>query len=231
MTHSEAGRLGALASLGYKKKMHQDAVEKYQSNPKICKYCGTPLRYESRRNKFCSQRCAAILNNIRRGVARDIKHEQGNGQKEVVINRCSHCGTPIHHKRKFCSLECHRKYKWNEKIKAIEESGTFSGGQGITNKGEASRSFVRKYLTQKYGYKCFICGISEWCGKPITLIVDHVDGNPLNNKVENFRLICPNCDSQLSTYKARNKGHGRQYRRKNINEESKSNTADEIPLN
>jgi hypothetical protein len=50
-------------------------------------------------------------------------------------------------------------------------------------------------------------------GKPIPLIVDHIDGNPLNHKVDNFRLVCGNCDMQLDTYKAKNYGKGRKYRR------------------
>lgn len=45
----------------------------------------------------------------------------------------------------------------------------------------------------------------SWNGKPITFILDHVDGHANNNCRENLRLICPNCDSQLDTYKSRNK--------------------------
>jgi len=50
------------------------------------------------------------------------------------------------------------------------------------------------------------------------LVLDHVDGNSENNKLENFRLVCGNCDMQLPTYKNKNKGNGRHYRMKRYKE-------------
>jgi hypothetical protein len=44
-------------------------------------------------------------------------------------------------------------------------------------------------------------------------ILDHIDGNSSNNDITNLRLVCSNCDSQLPTYKSKNKGNGRHYRR------------------
>ena len=44
-------------------------------------------------------------------------------------------------------------------------------------------------------------------------VLDHIDGNSENNWRSNLRLVCPNCDSQLPTYKAKNKGSGRHVRR------------------
>ena len=72
---------------------------------------------------------------------------------------------------------------------------------------------VKKYLAETRGDKCEICGLKEWQEKPITLTMDHIDGNSSNNVIPNLRLICPNCDSQLPTFKGRNKGNGRHSRK------------------
>lgn len=53
--------------------------------------------------------------------------------------------------------------------------------------------------------KCEWCGLAEWRDQPISLELDHIDGDVLNNLVENLRILCPNCHAQTSTYRGRNK--------------------------
>ena len=52
---------------------------------------------------------------------------------------------------------------------------------------------------------CSECGISEWNGKSISLELDHIDGVRTNHKLENLRLLCPNCHSQTDTYRSKNR--------------------------
>ena len=63
-----------------------------------------------------------------------------------------------------------------------------------------SLSRKRRRIDYDQNGKCLICGISEWNGNPITLHLDHVDGDNRNEERSNLRLICPNCHSQTSTY-------------------------------
>ena len=54
-------------------------------------------------------------------------------------------------------------------------------------------------------YTCSICNIHEWCNQPISLQMDHINGNHTDNRLENLRLLCPSCHSQTSTYAGKNK--------------------------
>jgi len=49
-------------------------------------------------------------------------------------------------------------------------------------------------------YKCEICGCSEWLGKPITLQLHHINGDPTDDRLQNLQLLCPNCHSQTDSY-------------------------------
>lgn len=54
-------------------------------------------------------------------------------------------------------------------------------------------------------YKCNLCGIDNWLNKPLTLELDHIDGDNQNNNLVNLRLLCPNCHSQTDTFRGKNK--------------------------
>lgn len=73
-------------------------------------------------------------------------------------------------------------------------------------KGNAVRSEKRiAVLSYLRGAKCEQCGNSEWNGQKIPLCTHHIDGDHLNNELDNLQLLCPNCHAQTDNYCGKNK--------------------------
>jgi hypothetical protein len=73
------------------------------------------------------------------------------------------------------------------------------------SRGHVKRRLINEGLKED---RCEQCGISEWQGKPLSLQLHHVNGDGLDNRLENLELLCANCHSQTDTYGGRN-GHRR----------------------
>lgn len=108
---------------------------------------------------------------------------------------------------KFCSNRCQRASHWEQVRRQIKQEGVIPVAPG------GSSRFAKRYLLEVQGNACAVCGGTDWRGKPIPLVLDHVDGNADNWTVRNLRLVCGNCDMQLPTYKSKNRGNGRAWRR------------------
>ena len=147
--------------------------------------------------KFCNRSCAAIYNN------KKYPKRKSDKQKEPF---CLWCGGIIGKNAfKYCSLQCKADYvyhiwinKWKLNIK-IKSSKTKCPAQ------------IRRYLLEKNKNSCSECGwdIANKYNGIVYLEVEHIDGDFTNNKEKNLKLLCPNCHSLTSTYKALNAGKGK----------------------
>jgi len=74
--------------------------------------------------------------------------------------------------------------------------------------------------------KCEKCGLIDWNGQKISLHLDHKNGDNLDNRIENLRILCPNCHSQTKTYcNSKIKSSSSELRKKNYeNRINKSDT-------
>lgn len=79
--------------------------------------------------------------------------------------------------------------------------------QRVDGKRHGRASVRKKVLKESLiPYLCAVCGITEWRGVPLTLRLDHIDGDGGRHSLNNLRFLCPNCDSQQPTYGHRNRG-------------------------
>lgn len=175
----------------YKKYNDDNCEQKY-----ICFQCKKEfVDLKSRNRKFCSRSCAVKYNN----------------KKRKTIKYCLFCGNEISSKKnkiqKFCTAICAGKYKSKKHY-----DNYLSNQDDYTNKIISIKS-LKPHILNEQKYRCAICDIKNiWNNKKLIFILDHINGDAANNRRNNLRLICSNCDSQLPTYKSKNKNSARKNR-------------------
>lgn len=145
-----------------------------------CPTCNSPVyRRPAERVRYCGQSC----------------YDEQKPRKRP--RTCAQCGEKIGPKAasdaRFCSIRCSN-----------------IGRRGIAYDGERARCKVvqhvrlKRELIAEHGERCVKCGIGpEWNDQPLTLQMDHINGNRANRDKANLRLLCPNCHSQTPTYAGR----------------------------
>jgi len=177
----------------------EERKQKYEENPLRCRLCDKIISYEKytsvrkrerEKGLFCNRSCSAKYNNTKR----------------KCLNNCLVCNEAIYKNRKFCSRECNGNY-----LKQISYNKFVNGEKiDIAN--------IRRIMKTK-NKECMSPNcLWDFSKIPVTLEIHHIDGNSENNLMENLVLLCPNCHSLTETYKAKNIGNGRHYRRERYKE-------------
>ena len=170
----------------------------YESVGKIYGCSGTLIRRIAQQLKLPIK--------ARRKINPNETFRKGTGKK----GKCLNCGKEfllyVQPKKKFCSLECSSEYRSKQVYEKIKN------GDSSVMKANYQPKTAKRFIMEEQNNKCAICGcLPEWNGKELVFILDHIDGRASNNKRDNLRCICPNCDSQLDTYKSKNKNSDRVY--------------------
>jgi hypothetical protein len=172
-------------------------IVKLKTKIVICIKCG---------EKFDINNHAPVKGNICPSCKIYLKNKKVTIKNLIKIKKnsyCLNCGKNITSK-KFCSHKCDMEFRKKAWFKYIKEKNGF----GISAKR------LKDYIIITQGHKCSICNLKEWCGKSIPLVLDHINGRAYDNRLENLRLVCGNCDMQLPTYKSKNKNSDRKLVRK-----------------
>jgi len=70
------------------------------------------------------------------------------------------------------------------------------------NRGNLKKRLIKDGVLKN---ECCICNQeNKWNNRDLVMILDHINGTYNDNRIENLRLICPNCNSQTDTFGGRN---------------------------
>ena len=122
--------------------------------------------------------------------------------RRICKNGCgSYCKTPV---AIYCSLKCQMSFQQRRRLELFFE--------GQYPPQACTIPWIRRYMIDLLGERCARCG---WCEKNpstgrVPLELEHIDGDWRNNRPANLTVLCPNCHSLTPTFKALNRGRGRE---------------------
>lgn len=143
-----------------------------------------PSQVRNKERPCCSVKCYGERQSLDNTGERNNNYKNGNWIKH---SQCS-CGRIKDHRAQRCA-KC---------------AGT---SRPKTRVHRRNNDAVRKVLlrSEAIPYVCAGCGSGPtWQDKPLTLQLDHIDGDCENNALENLRFLCPNCHTQTPTWGMRN---------------------------
>jgi len=131
------------------------------------------------------------------GIGQILKHygfENKGSNHNTVRKRIKELGVDISH--------------FNSRIRKKDSKFILSLEDVLIENSPYSRSHVKSKLLKNNVLKniCYECGQKPmWRKKKLVLVLDHINGISSDYRLQNLRLLCPNCNSQTSTFAGRNR--------------------------
>lgn len=149
----------------------------------LCSYCNKlPGLFTLKNGKICCEPSYQGCPETKRKNSEGLK-KSGRDYKEIYKN---------------LPEETKDKMSWNK-------GKSFLSDNRLKGNKISKKIILKEKLLE---YKCQKCNIIEWNNEPISLELDHIDGNNQNDSLENLRFLCPNCHSQTNTFRGRNINKG-----------------------
>jgi hypothetical protein len=96
---------------------------------------------------------------------------------------------------------------WNVGTRYTQFKKNIDMNDILSNKVSFISSSKLRLRLIKEGYKdkkCEKCNLSEWMGKDIPLELNHINGDNMDNRLENLEILCCNCHAQTSNWRGKN---------------------------
>lgn len=143
------------------------------------------------------------LSNSKLEIMRRLKMRSSGPSYERLVKLVRHAGLDLNHfpKKRLSGVPSKRRDLSELLVKSPYVSSSLTWLK--------ERLFQEGVLEEK----CYECEMpAEWRGKHLALHMDHINGDRADNRIENLRILCPNCHSQTDTFAGRSKRKKRKER-------------------
>jgi hypothetical protein len=131
-------------------------------------------------------------------VLRRLGYQPSGGMHRMIVGKIANLGlsTSHFHGRSWARGRTFENRQVVPLERILVQNSTY------TSSAVLRRRLIAAGLKEQ---RCEICGLDEWQGEPLPLALDHVNGVHTDNRLENLRILCPNCHALTDTWCARNR--------------------------